>query len=47
MRIGYILTLDARTPTMNVAMYSKGKGVIADIDIWHKCIGDANVQRLK
>ena len=32
---------------MNAAMYAKGKGVVADIDIWHKRIGHANVQRLK
>ena len=42
-----MFTLDARNPTMNVAMYTKGKGVVVDIDIWHKRIGHANVQRLK
>ena len=46
-RIGRMFTLDAGIPAMNAAMYAKGKGVVADIDIWHKRIGHANVQRLK
>jgi len=46
-RIGHMFTLDGGIPAMSAAMYAKGKGVVADIDIWHKCIGHANVQRLK
>ena len=41
-RIGCMFTLDARIPSMNAAMYAKRKGVVADIDIWHKHIGHAN-----
>ena len=46
-RIGRMFTLDAGILAMNATMYAKGKGVVADIDIWHKHIGHANVQRLK
>ena len=46
-RIGSMFTLDAGIPAMNAAMYAEGKGVVANIDIWHKCIGHANMQRLK
>ena len=42
-----MFTLVAGIPAMTAAMYAKGKGVVADIDIWHKRIGYANVQRLK
>ena len=46
-RIGHMFTLDAGIPAMNATMYAKGKGVVANINIWHKHIGYANVQRLK
>ena len=42
-----MFTLDAGIPAMNATMYDKGKGAVTDIDIWHKRIGHANVQRLK
>ena len=41
-RIGRMFTLDVGIPTMNGS-----KGVVVDIDIWHKHIGHANVQRMK
>ena len=28
-------------------MFAHGKGVVVDIDIWHKCIGHVNIQWLK
>ena len=28
-------------------MFAHGRGVIADIEIWHKRIGHVNIQRLK
>ena len=42
-----MFTLDVGIPAMNATMYAKGKEVVANIDIWHKRIGHANVQRLK
>ena len=28
-------------------MFAHGRGVIANIEIWHKCIGHMNIERLK
>ena len=45
--MGKMFTLDVNVPEMNVAMFAQGTSVVADVEIWHKRIGHANVQRLK
>ena len=40
---GRMFTLDADMPELSVAMFAHGTGVVANIDIWHKCIGHVNV----
>jgi hypothetical protein len=42
-----MFTLDVSMPEVEVAMFAQGTGVVADMDIWHKCIGHVNEQRLK
>ena len=42
-----LFTLDVTMPSADTAMYVDGSRVIDDIDIWHKWIGHANMQRLK
>ena len=42
-----MFTLDVNVPEINVVMFAQGTCIVADIEIWHKCIGHANVQRLK
>ena len=46
-KIGRMFTLDVNVPEINAAMFAQGTGVVADIEIWHKRIGHANIQRLK
>ncbi|MCO5554908.1 hypothetical protein L7F22_008446 [Adiantum nelumboides] len=46
-RIGRMFTLDVNMPTKDAALFTQGSLVITDLDIWHKLIGHANVQRLK
>ena len=46
-RNGRMFTLDADIPEVQAAMFAHGRGVIADIEIWHKRIGHVNIQRLK
>ena len=42
-----MFTLDVDMPEVKVAMFAHGRGVIANIEIWHKRIGHVNIQRLK
>jgi len=42
-----MFTLDVNMPEVEAAMFAQGAGVVADMDIWHKCIGHVNEQRLK
>ncbi|MCO5582061.1 hypothetical protein L7F22_035952 [Adiantum nelumboides] len=42
-----MITLDVNIPKVNAVMFAHGSSVVADIEIWHKRIGHANVQRLK
>ena len=44
---GKLFKLDAGIPELKIAMFSKGQGVVPDIDIWHKRIGHVNIQKLK
>ena len=44
---GRLFTLDVTMPSADTAMYVDSSRVINDIDIWHKRIGHANMQRLK
>ncbi|MCO5585635.1 hypothetical protein L7F22_039570 [Adiantum nelumboides] len=46
-KVGRMFTLDVNIPEVNAVMFAHGSGVVADIEIWHKRIGHANVQRLK
>ena len=34
-----MFTLDVNMRELSVAMFAHGTSVVADIDIWHKCIG--------
>ncbi|MCO5593958.1 hypothetical protein L7F22_047977 [Adiantum nelumboides] len=42
-----MFTLDVNIPEVYAVMFAHGSDVVADIEIWHKRIGHANVQRLK
>ncbi|MCO5567506.1 hypothetical protein L7F22_021200 [Adiantum nelumboides] len=42
-----MFTPNVNMPEMNAAMFAQGTGVVVDVEIWHKWIGHANVQRLK
>ncbi len=45
-----MFTLDVSMPEVEAAMFAQGAqgaGVVANMDIWHKCIGHVNEQRLK
>ena len=44
---GQMFTLDVNVPKLNATMFAQGSGVLADVEIWHKRIGHANIQRLK
>ena len=46
-KVGRMFTLDVNVPELKAAMFAQGSGIVADIEIWHKRIGHANVQRLK
>ncbi|MCO5581798.1 hypothetical protein L7F22_035687 [Adiantum nelumboides] len=46
-KVGRMFTLDVNILELNAVMFAHGSGVVADIEIWHKRIGHANVQRLK
>ncbi|MCO5596683.1 hypothetical protein L7F22_050751 [Adiantum nelumboides] len=46
-KVDRMFTLDVNIPKVNDVMFAHGSGVVADIEIWHKRIGHANVQRLK
>ncbi|KAH6555712.1 hypothetical protein KP509_1Z234100 [Ceratopteris richardii] len=46
-KVGRMFTLNVKIPEMNATMFAKGAGVIVDIEMWHKRIGHANLQRLK
>ena len=46
-KVGRMFTLDVNEPELKAAMFAQGLGIVADIEIWHKRIGHANVQRLK
>ncbi|MCO5602687.1 hypothetical protein L7F22_056823 [Adiantum nelumboides] len=46
-KVGRMFTLDVNIPEVNAVMFAHGSCVVADIEIWHKRIGHANVQRLK
>ncbi|MCO5604490.1 hypothetical protein L7F22_058657 [Adiantum nelumboides] len=46
-KVGRMFTLNVNMCEMNAAMFAQGTSVVADIEIWHKWIGHANVQRLK
>ncbi|MCO5587423.1 hypothetical protein L7F22_041372 [Adiantum nelumboides] len=46
-KVGRMFTLNVNMPKMNAAMFAQGSGAVADVEIWHKWIGHANVQRLK
>ena len=44
---GSMFTLDVNMLEVKAAMFAQGAGVVADVDIWHKCIGHVNEQRLR
>ena len=46
-RVGIMFTLDVSMPEVKAAMFAHGARVMANVDIWHKCIGLVNEQRLK
>jgi len=46
-KVGRMFTLDVSMPKVEAAMFAQGAGVVADMDIWHKCISHVNEQRLK
>ncbi|MCO5595252.1 hypothetical protein L7F22_049292 [Adiantum nelumboides] len=46
-KVGRMFSLNVNMPEMNAAMFAQGSGVVADVEIWHKRIGHANMQRLK
>ena len=46
-RNGRIFTLDVDIPEVQAAMFAHGRGVIINVEIWHKCIRYVKIQRLK
>ncbi|MCO5599573.1 hypothetical protein L7F22_053679 [Adiantum nelumboides] len=46
-KVRSMFTLNVNMPKMNAAMFAQGTSVVVDVEIWHKRIGHANVQRLK
>ena len=42
-----MFNLDVDVSKVKASMFVQGTGVVANIEIWHKCIGHVNVQRLK
>ena len=45
--MGKMFTLDVNVLDMNVAIFSQGSSVVANVEMWHKRIGHINMQRLK
>ncbi|MCO5588666.1 hypothetical protein L7F22_042624 [Adiantum nelumboides] len=43
-KVRRMFTLNVNMPEMNAAMFAQGLGVVANVEIWHKWIGHANVQ---
>ncbi|MCO5599167.1 hypothetical protein L7F22_053267 [Adiantum nelumboides] len=46
-KVKSMFRLNVNMPKMNVVMFAQGSSVVADVEIWHKRIGHANMQRLK
>ncbi|MCO5571354.1 hypothetical protein L7F22_025092 [Adiantum nelumboides] len=46
-KVERMFTLNVNMPKMNASMFAQGTSVVEDVEIWHKRIGHANVQRLK
>ncbi|MCO5591274.1 hypothetical protein L7F22_045255 [Adiantum nelumboides] len=46
-KVGKMFTLDVNIPEVNAVMFAHGSSIVVDIEIWHKRIGHANVQKLK
>ena len=46
-KVGRMFTLDVNVPELNAVMFAQGTSVVVDVEIWHKCVGHVNVQRLK
>ncbi|MCO5558544.1 hypothetical protein L7F22_012129 [Adiantum nelumboides] len=46
-KVRRMFTLDVNIPEVNAVMFVHGSSVVADIEIWHKRSGHANMQRLK
>ncbi|MCO5563260.1 hypothetical protein L7F22_016897 [Adiantum nelumboides] len=46
-KVERMFTLNVNMPEMNAAMFAQGTSVVVDVEIWHKRISHANVQRLK
>ena len=44
---GRMFTFDADILEVQATMFEHGRGVITNIEIWHKCIGHVNIQRMK
>ena len=42
--VGKMFTLDVNMPEVKAVMFAQGVGVVADVDMWHKCIGHVNEQ---
>ena len=41
-RVGKMFSLDVNMPAIKVVMFAQGASVVADVDVWHKCIGHVN-----
>ena len=46
-KVGRMFNLDVNVPKINTPMFAQGSSVVADVELRHKRIGHANVQRLK
>jgi len=42
-----MFTLDVNMLKVRAAMFAQGAGVVVNVDIWHKCVGHVNEQRLR
>ncbi|MCO5593481.1 hypothetical protein L7F22_047495 [Adiantum nelumboides] len=45
--VGRMFTLNVSMPAVKAAMFAQSAGVVADVGIWHKCIGHVNDQCLQ
>ena len=45
--VGKMFTLNVNMPEVKAALFAQGTGVVANVDIWHNCIGHVNDQRLR